>query len=183
MTLEEFLKNLTDAHIEYKELNDKGTFTMFPRDYEFIEGRKYFVELYNNDEMVKEFITKYDIERLKLHLETEKYDIIRKYGDLSEFTVYFKKNDLNGICKYFDKMNKYHQVVTFNEHVKKYGEDHSKQYFDQTHLLNDYYESIINYDLSGFYKLFVKLDLLYITIASLENLENYEHDLKILYNL
>ncbi len=183
MTIKEFLELLSKAHINYKTLNKENNIFMYPSDNEFIKGQNYLANLFLTDKIAQDLITNHDTESIKEYLEYQKKVIEDKYGDLSDFVYLFKKNDLNRIYKYFTKLYKYHQVVSFDDYLKRKGPTNSKEYFDQKHLLNDYYEAISKYDFSSFYELYNKLDLLYIAIYSIDNLIKYENYMTLVHNL
>lgn len=41
MTIEDFLAKLTEAYIEYCDINQQEKWIIYPSNHEFIEGRKY----------------------------------------------------------------------------------------------------------------------------------------------
>lgn len=179
MTIEDFLAKLTEAYIEYCDINQQEKWIIYPSNHEFIEGRKYLSFLYTNNATIKDFINNDDMTSLKEYLELQKKEIEDKYGDLSDFIPYFNKKSLNGIYALFNKMYKYHQNISYEDHLKR----KSPTYNNQSNLLNDFFPAIKDYNFSSFHKLYVTLDLLYITINALEHLENYEHDMKRLHYL
>ena len=182
MELNEFIERLRYVHNNRTRI-DREIAPMHIRiqdDSSFEEAINYLSKLYNEDEKVREYVDNGDFNGITSYIEEKSEELDSKYGVIECLGPDVSVSDHEKLAKRFDEIYKYHQAVSYDEHLRRKGLEKDKKRDDYTldnyiyfygyeeKLLNNFYDQIKNNDFSGITELNKTQGLLTETLCSLE---------------